>query len=414
MSDMASWSNLFSLSQWRSLREGDGDIRGLVDSLILGAVVFVFSLLPVSAGLFLDPWSSVFFFFLSLPLLLMLLLWLQWRSHRHLLIPLLAMRIDDPPLPDNPPERHLYWYAPDASGAGEYGIGLSVPDEHEKPEPLFPDDVKKAALRGETEAELIVGECYRLAAWHHLGAERYILYWTAKIWYRRAAKGGHPGAKEMLAKYPRTFDDRAKGYKDQGPVPTIWESIGPGRWPPPPAPLPPAVPKYVSRVLQPGEEVKYSAKIHSVAYWKEAVFAFIGIIFFIVIPALGIPAAKSELIPRSVVAVSWGGAFIFLVMSFLYLLYRYIQLRMVTEIVVTSRRFIYKRGLIQRRTFEIPLSRVTLVDVRPMGLWSRVFGFSGVTVFGVSGPPCDIEHVKNPHALRNHITVPVSQDQVGA
>lgn len=55
--------------------------------------------------------------------------------------------------------------------------------------------------------------------------------------------------------------------------------------------------------------------------------------------------------------------------------------RACTEMAVTSRRLILKRGLIRRDTSEMPLNRVESVNIR-QGILGRIFGFGDVIATG--------------------------------
>ncbi len=73
-----------------------------------------------------------------------------------------------------------------------------------------------------------------------------------------------------------------------------------------------------------------------------------------------------------------------------------------TEIAVTDRRVLYKRGLFSRRTVEMNISKVETVDVvqGPLGL---LLNFGDVIVRGTGGSFEPLRHVAAPLPLRNAI-----------
>jgi len=77
--------------------------------------------------------------------------------------------------------------------------------------------------------------------------------------------------------------------------------------------------------------------------------------------------------------------------------------RHTTEIAVTNRRIIYKRGFISRQTVEMQMDKVESVDVNQT-VWGRIFGYGEIQIHGVGG---DIEPLRNidaPIEFRNHVT----------
>ncbi len=75
-----------------------------------------------------------------------------------------------------------------------------------------------------------------------------------------------------------------------------------------------------------------------------------------------------------------------------------------TEIAVTDRRILYKRGLFSRRTIEMNISKVETVDVEqgPLGM---LLNFGDVIVRGTGGSFEPLRHVAAPLPLRNAILV---------
>ena len=148
---------------------------------------------------------------------------------------------------------------------------------------------------------------------------------------------------------------------------------------------------YLKRVLQPDEQVRYVAKIHWVIY----------------IPALAVLAVACAASIASASADATRPLWFILaallaVLAFLMLAAAWFR-RWTTEIAVTSRRVIYKRGFIRRNTIEMNMDKVASVDV-VQSIMGRLLNYGSVTVTA-AGQNLDAMHtIESPIELRNHIT----------
>ena len=77
--------------------------------------------------------------------------------------------------------------------------------------------------------------------------------------------------------------------------------------------------------------------------------------------------------------------------------------RWTTEIAVTDRRIIYKRGFIRRRTIEMHLDKVESVDVN-QSILGRILNYGDVTILGVGEGKETIATIASPLAFRSYIT----------
>jgi uncharacterized membrane protein YdbT with pleckstrin-like domain len=77
--------------------------------------------------------------------------------------------------------------------------------------------------------------------------------------------------------------------------------------------------------------------------------------------------------------------------------------RYTTEIAVTNRRIIYKRGFISRRTIEMQMDKVESVDV-DQTIWGRIFGYGDITIRGVGVGIEPLKNIDAPIEFRNHVT----------
>jgi uncharacterized membrane protein YdbT with pleckstrin-like domain len=145
---------------------------------------------------------------------------------------------------------------------------------------------------------------------------------------------------------------------------------------------------YVERVLQPGEQVRHISSIHWIVYWPGVAVALLA------------------------VAAYWGGETRLMPIAWLYTAYALALVAVVllvrewyewwiTEIAVTNRRVIYKKGLIRRQTNEMNMDKVESVQVGQ----SRMFDFGTVKVLGTGEGFEALRTIGGPIKLRNSIII---------
>jgi len=146
--------------------------------------------------------------------------------------------------------------------------------------------------------------------------------------------------------------------------------------------------RYVEEVLQPGEKILFVSTIHWLIY----------------VPAI-------LLLVAAIVAAFWAGSgsevwrWISLLCFALALLSaaRAWFKRWTTEIAVTDRRVIYKRGFIRRHTIEMHMDKVESVDVSQSVL-GRILDYGDVLVRGTGVGFEPLQMIESPIALRNAVT----------
>ena len=160
---------------------------------------------------------------------------------------------------------------------------------------------------------------------------------------------------------------------------------------------------YVNSVLQPGERIIRLGQLHWIVYWHAILFAVLTVLFAVWGAATGMGAMMSF---ATLVLCA------LTVVSFVYAWFN----RWITEIAVTDRRIIYKRGFINRHTVEMNMDKVAGVDV-DQSILGRLLDYGTIHVLGIGGPqspapegserPRGMEHLHRiaaPLALRNAIT----------
>jgi uncharacterized membrane protein YdbT with pleckstrin-like domain len=156
---------------------------------------------------------------------------------------------------------------------------------------------------------------------------------------------------------------------------------------------------YVKQVLQPGEEVRYQASIHWITYLHGALWLVAAAFISLVVPA----SWRDSLIMTAIRVILLGGGVYFLARAWFDW--------WITEIAVTNRRVIYKRGFISRTTAEMHMDKIVTVRV-DQSILGRILDYGRVTIIGTGGADRANdeslgtlnEPIAAPIQLRNHIT----------
>ncbi len=148
---------------------------------------------------------------------------------------------------------------------------------------------------------------------------------------------------------------------------------------------------YVQTVLQPGESVTYESRISWTTYIP-------GILVLLA-------AIAAYLLLRGLIdSVSWPADVVGLVLlaAALFMLFRAWFEWWTTEIAITNRRIILKRGFIRRDTAEMHMEKVESVDVN-QSFFGRVLDYGDVTVRGTGAGLETLRLIDAPLDFRNHV-----------
>jgi uncharacterized membrane protein YdbT with pleckstrin-like domain len=156
---------------------------------------------------------------------------------------------------------------------------------------------------------------------------------------------------------------------------------------------------YVKTILGPDEKVVFTGKIHRIVYLKSLLLIVCGpaAIFFGSYMA-GAPSESPE---------ANAGVVLFLV-GLLVLLLGILSFastainRWTTEIAVTDKRLIFKRGLIRRHTKEMNIDKIESVFV-DQSILGRILDYGDVDVRGTGSSIEDLDLIAAPIALRRSI-----------
>jgi hypothetical protein len=144
---------------------------------------------------------------------------------------------------------------------------------------------------------------------------------------------------------------------------------------------------YVSHVLQPGEKLLMTGRLHWIGYWRA---------FVCLALALGLVMTPAMRTALEIGAVALGVAGVGFALHVA-------LLRWGTEIGVTDRRVIYKHGVIARYSAEMNMDKVETVAVT-QSLLGRVLNYGAITIKGSGASIETLRNIADPVALRSAIT----------
>ena len=148
---------------------------------------------------------------------------------------------------------------------------------------------------------------------------------------------------------------------------------------------------YVDEILEPGEKVVFKTRLSWTLYGSAVVYALIALaLTFFSAGAAGFGVAVFVVAVLAAVAA---------LVSFLRAWFR----RWTTEIAVTDRRVVLKRGFIRRHTVEMYMQKVESVDVDQTQL-GRFFNYGTVTIRGTGSTLESLRMIDRPLKLRSTIT----------
>jgi uncharacterized membrane protein YdbT with pleckstrin-like domain len=146
---------------------------------------------------------------------------------------------------------------------------------------------------------------------------------------------------------------------------------------------------YVKGVLQPGEQVRHISSIHWIVFWPGIAVALLAVAAYWF--------GESRYLPKAWQYTAYALALVAVV-----LLVKEWYQRWITEIAVTNRRVIYKRGFVRRQTNEMNMDKVESVQVG-QSVVGRMFDFGTVKILGTGEGFEALRTIASPIKLRNSI-----------
>lgn len=148
---------------------------------------------------------------------------------------------------------------------------------------------------------------------------------------------------------------------------------------------------YVDSVLAEGERIVYRA---SISHWKFFLSYLVGSLFLL--------AALSAYIATENHAGAALAMMAILLAAGIGVILSAVIRRQTTELVLTDRRIITKRGLVSRDTVEINLNKVESLHVN-QGLMGRILDYGDVTVVGTGASLEPLRGIARPLELRKKL-----------
>lgn len=146
---------------------------------------------------------------------------------------------------------------------------------------------------------------------------------------------------------------------------------------------------YIAQSLTTGERILYRTGLHWIVLLVPGLFGGILILAGIVILLIGAFSGSMILGPLF-------GGYGVLVIALA------VASRNATEMIVTNRRVILKRGLLRRKTIELFISKVESIGIE-QGLVGRMFGYGSIAVRGTGGTAEPFKKVRSPLEFRRQV-----------
>jgi uncharacterized membrane protein len=146
--------------------------------------------------------------------------------------------------------------------------------------------------------------------------------------------------------------------------------------------------RYIDNILQPGETVAFTTTLHWIVYLPAIGLWLLAFIAITVGAAMGpvaiLAAIVCALVGSGLAFVAWFK-------------------RWTTEIDVTDRRIVFKRGFIRRHTVEMNMDKVESVDV-DQSILGRMLDYGDITIRGTGVGIEPLRNIDSPLEFRNQVT----------
>jgi hypothetical protein len=155
---------------------------------------------------------------------------------------------------------------------------------------------------------------------------------------------------------------------------------------------------YVQANLVPGETVIYETRLHWIVMLSHIILG----CFLLVSGALLLAYALSQNgIDSTQLRVIEGGSALLIVGGIVTILVGMVR-RHATEMAVTNRRLVIKKGLAGRNTIEMMLNKVESIEIRETA-FGRMLGYGTVVVVGTGGTLEPFHKVAHPLEFRSQV-----------
>lgn len=157
---------------------------------------------------------------------------------------------------------------------------------------------------------------------------------------------------------------------------------------------------YVDKTLAQDESVVYRVHFNWTFSFFPVLWFALGSAPIVMYTLLNFGTFGAE-VPFEELRVGWwfvGGGFL----TGLLILINHLIILWTTEIVVTTYRFVYKTGLIARRTQEVSLNKIEEITLN-QSVWGRIFGYGSLVLRGTGVGVINLPNVDDPIDVRRII-----------
>jgi uncharacterized membrane protein YdbT with pleckstrin-like domain len=154
---------------------------------------------------------------------------------------------------------------------------------------------------------------------------------------------------------------------------------------------------YTDKILQPGETVRFSGRVHWIVYVRGIAMIVLGVVLGVALRQFAPAAADNGFSVPSLIVIAVG--LVFGVLSLIAAWWR----RLTTEVTVTEHRVVYRRGFIRRHTFEMNMDKVESVHVN-QSVFGRIFDYGDILIRGTGSSFEPLLLIARPLQFRNFVT----------
>ena len=152
---------------------------------------------------------------------------------------------------------------------------------------------------------------------------------------------------------------------------------------------------YLHQILQPNERVLYESRLHWLIYLPGSLLLCAAIIVAVAAQLLFGSDTMTQFIAYAVAALIGLVAVVLLIDEWIR--------RKTTEVAVTDRRIIFKRGLFRRHTIEMNMDKVESVDV-DQSVLGRMFNFGTIVIHGTGSDVEPLRRIEDPLHFGSYVT----------
>lgn len=160
--------------------------------------------------------------------------------------------------------------------------------------------------------------------------------------------------------------------------------------------------KYVEKTLTGNEKIIYDANVDWFIFVTPLLMLIFGIYMYMNLTPF---SKESDIAPGGtvIVALFTHGLFTFFTFTGTVRLIKTFFYKISTELVITTKRVIFKTGFIKRKTVELNHKQIESLSFS-QSILGRIFNFGDINIYGTGGVNTPINDIDNPLIFRNKAT----------